>query len=514
MRRMTLAQAIAAAVILGAASLLPCGRASAQATQPADYAIKTPDDPKTIDWIQALRTKVKPLTHARNGRWPMILWENVPFEPQAPEVYRDELARGFVPHIRLDEKMIPAAKAIADAGGTVIMMQGAGGTFPYDRAGDPSLWAHQIPKDFAGPKEPHACIAVIAGWQVEAQEIRRILKSYKDAGVTVSAVWMDWEGEPLYLDEASYEQAKVCPRCRATLPAGVLDNYRNYKRYGNTMATHLLGAYLAAPVEEIFPGCSTTNWASVNSTPGNPLQMWANRKYEPRTVSFFTATNPVAYGNTDFFNSAAREESPSGEISRRILDPKAAQPSRDEVDRIYTNILLRHVSGSQRNTDALMPWVRSVPWVCRWCPDDENPRLPIMSRERYREALRHIWLRGAIGMQVFAATRPGYSPIVVGELEDASLVYDQSLEWTDYINHGTCMNLDIPGPTDDGPVWSGMRLADSAVVRAFKQGPGEASVTIAPWPDRPALKVTLNAPQAGATYFLKADGDKVGVTVH
>lgn len=152
------------------------------------------------------------------------------------------------------------------------------------------------------------------------------------------------------------------------------------------------------------------------------------------------------------------------------------------------------------------PHVRSIPWVARYCPDDEDPAIPIMSRERYREVLRHLWLRGVDGMQVFNPTRRGFSRIVLSEVQDAVAVYDEMLEHREFLESGDVMNLDVPGPEHDGVVWSGLRSGNQAVVRVFRQGKGEGTVTIEPWIGRP---IELDVPSKGQTYLLRYDGTRV-----
>lgn len=183
---------------------------------------------------------------------PMILWEAGPFEVQAPEVYQMLLARGFMQHIRMDEKMIPLAKALQAAGSPVIMMEGEGGRWPSSLAGAPANWQH----DFGGtytPKGPVlSCPVLASGWQINADKIRATLQKFKDAGVTVDAVWMDWEGDPVD-GEDRYEQALHCQRCRGLLPKGALADQKAFNDYCWRRYLDLIGAYLAAPVAEIFP---------------------------------------------------------------------------------------------------------------------------------------------------------------------------------------------------------------------------------------------------------------------
>ena len=447
-----------------------------------------------VPLLEQIKAHVPPLKHERGTRWPMILWEGVSFEPQSNDVYRAMLARGLTQHIRLDDKMIPTAKALQDAGSPVIMMQGAGGSWPYELAGGRERWAHQYDEGYkpTGDAYGQSCLGVLTGWQVGADQVRATLRKYKEAGVTVNAVWMDWEGEPLG-SWYGYENARHCRRCRETLPRQVLATERSFKPYCARLYIELTGTYLAAPVREIFPSCSVANWMVVASTHERPVRHWNDRVLPPFIPSMFTAMNPVAYGDTTYFRQCWKPE--------YKLD-------REHVDAFYAHLLLRQVTDSEANCQLYEPQVDSVPWVIRWCPDDEDPKIPIMTRERYREVLRHLWLRGVDAMQVFNASRKGYEDIVIGEVEDAVSVYDEMLAYREYLDEGEVMCLDMPGPQDEGVLWSGLRRGNSAVVRAFKQGGGKAEFEIAPWPEK---KVTLKATSEGRTYVLTLDGDKVKV---
>ena len=436
---------------------------------------------------------VPALRHERGGRWPMILWQAGPFEPQPISVYKELLARGLTQHIHLDEKMIPIAKALQDAGSPVIMMEGIGGQWPASLAGDPKAWAHQFDPGFSPSGPVHACPAIATGWAVNADNILSTLKKFKSAGVTVDAVWMDYEGDPAGGGSEAYAQALHCARCRATLPPEALASERQFDDYCLRRYLDLAGGYLAAPVAEVFPKCSTTNWRAAISTPDRPQRSWPDRVIPPVVPPFFTATNPVAYGNTLFFQAWKPEFH---------LD-------REHVDEFSTHILLNDVSNDTANRLVWAPGRRSVPWVCRWCPDDEDPKIPIMTRERYREVLRHLWLRGISGMQVFNPVNRGYEQIALGEVQDAVGVYDEMLEYRDFMESGTPLCLDVPKAQDDGVLWSGLRLGDRAVVRTFKQGGSKSSVTIQPWPGR---KITLEADGAGRTYLLVLKNGRIQPT--
>ncbi|MGB8355375.1 MAG: hypothetical protein WCD79_15870 [Chthoniobacteraceae bacterium] len=472
------------------AILLACCPVIARAEPPL-YAHKEKPAPAFI-WLDEIKNHVPVLKHERGDRLPMILWQAGPFEPQSPEVYQSLLARGLTQHIHLDEKMIPIAKALQAAGSPVIMMEGEGGQWPSSLAGDPKEWQHDFDPGYT-PKGPtHACPLLTKGWQISADKIRVTLQKFKDAGVAVDAVWMDWEGDPVGGADR-YEQALHCRRCRAILPPGTLATEQAFNDYCWRRYMELTGTYLAAPVAEIFPACSTTNWHATVSTPARPVRNWLDHPICPVVPPLFTASNPVAYGNTVFMH----------------LWKAAWKFDREHVDQFYTHMLLSEVSDDTANRLVWAPGRASIPWVCRWCPDDDSPKIPIMTRERYREVLRHLWLRGINGMQIFNPVRPGYETLAVNEVQDATAIYDEMLQYRDFLDLGTPLSLDVPKMQDEGIIWSGLLLKDRAIVRIFKQGIGSAKVTIEPWPDS---KITLEATPAGKTYLLVLKDGKARVS--
>ena len=446
--------------------------------------------------IERLRKEVAPLKNSRGKRWPMILWECVSFELQEPQVYETLLARGLTQHIHLDEKMIPAAKAIQEAGSPVIMMQGAGGPWPYNLG---KSWEHQFDEGYE-PKKPDswwpswkACPAIFDGWRVNAERIREIMRQYRAAGVTVDAVWMDWEGEPSSsVGEGGWENARHCKRCRETVPGAALRSHEIWRGYCYRLHKDLIGTYLAAPVREVFPRASLTNWMVVCSTPERPAPGWWNRNTPPAIPSLLTATNPIAYGNDTFWDFWNKEW----------------PVNRKSVDRFYTHLLLRQVSDDSANKQIYAPDKDCFPWVARWCPDSGDPKIPMISREAYRESLRHIWLRGADSLQIFNASRKGYEDIVFAEVADAVAVYDEMLPFSRLIDEGEILCLDVPGVQSQGILWSGLRLEQEAVVRVINQGEGKKALQIEPWG---GLKVELEAAPDGATYHLTRKGDEIRI---
>ncbi len=446
--------------------------------------------------------RVPPLKHDANGRLPMITWpafvtdanNRAAFQKGVPleaAMYREMMKRGFTQRIPMKDTFVPMAAAMQAAGAAVVFVEGDGGVGPGGEANDT---LHLLPKDFAIAKDERRwpCPTLLTGWHNRAMKVRATLAKFKEANVLVTAAWLDWEGEPWPL-KGQYEQAKACPRCRQLMPPGVLDTQQAYAAYIYRLRAELFSTYLAAPVLEAYPACSVTNWEAVFCSPQQITpSCWGNRQLPPGDVGLFTATNAVVYGNDIFYRYHWKSE------WNYPLDGP-------HMDRLYTRIMLGQMSADAANRERFGATKQSVPWVCRWCPDAGDANVPILSRGRYREILRHVWLRGATTMQVFNEPRPPHRTIAIEELEDAVAVYDEVLAMREFLDRGRPMNQAVPEVTDDGVIWSGLRLGDRALVRAFTQGEKPATLTIAPFGKE---QVTMAAPPAGATYLLelRADG--------
>ncbi len=480
--------------------------AASSPAEPPDNVVPTPqervEELDSMPWIEVIEKEIPPLKNKLGNRWPMIAWHSVGMEPLAKEQIHMLLDRGLTQHLRMDENMIAAAKALQEAGSPVIFMQGQAGSWPYSLAADSSRWAHQFDEGYHYEMAGRgalgawhgACPLMIEGWEVMAGQIRDTLGAFRAAGVAVNAVWMDWEGDP-YPWSHLFKQLEHCKRCREQLPPEVLADEHQYWAFYWRLYQQLYGAYLAGPVREIFPQCSITNWHIVYSTQTTPLHYFVDDRILPPGIPpLLTATNPVAYGNDQVWYSEWKEEYP---LDRR------------HVDQFYMHNLLRQISGDAANRQVYAPEVGSFPWVVRWCRivDSGEDGVPDMSREAYRESLRHMWMRGIDGMQVFNAYRKDYAEISLFELQDAVAVYDEILAHREFFAGGQAMNLKVPGPQDDGVLWSGLRLQDRAVLRLVSQGE-TARVALEPWP---GSRIELEAPTEGRTYVLRLVGGQVEI---
>jgi len=462
-----------------------------------------------IPWnIETLLQRIPPLKHDPTGRLPMVTWEafvtkDAPqafnrAEPLPAEMYRELAKRGLAQCIRMNERYIPVALAMQQAGVKVIVMEGGGGDVQktYRKDGQ-----HQFPKDYQPKGDIHGCPLLLDAWNTMAQELRGRLQKFRDAGVTIDAAWMDWEHEPWWMED-EWQQSRHCLRCQQIFPPGVLDDHDRYRAYIIRLRQQLYSTYLAAPILEYYPKCSITNWTQLHSSPEYPNQSFGGgTRFPPMDIGLFTASNPVAYGVDTIYKYHWSQV--WGAAAKDVLLDAA------HMDRVYTWVMLTQTSRDAAVSAAWAPEKRSIPWVARYCPDEEDAKVPIMSRDRYREVLRHLFLRGAQTLQIFNANRPKTPNIETEEVEDAVAVYDEMLEYRPFLEHGAIMCCDVPAAASDAPIWSGLRLDNTALIRAYTQGPKTVPVTITPWKDGPT--VTLNAPQQGATYLLTRQGEKIAV---
>lgn len=431
-------------------------------TQPL-YAKKTSEK---FEYLKTILEKVPPLENRRGERWPLVLWHGVGHQPLTVDQHHGLLQRGIVQHIRLNEAGIATAQTLSQAGVPVIIMEGRGGFWPYD-SDTQNEWRLPFEKDKEIPAEwkrlpdPTRFLP----WQLNARHIKQKLEKFRASGIEPDAVWLDYEGALLHDD---YD-ALIHSRSSSRLPDHILQSKYHYQRYRRKHWLEHLSYYLAAPVLSIFPNTSVTNWVVVFSTANHSTLSWTNWEHPPSPPLAFTHSNPVAYAiDTYFLNSW----------------PEGHPITRENVDRFFTHLLLRQISIDALNRNKYFPRKGAIAWVGRWVRDHHQEQVPMMSREAYREALRHIWLRGVDGMQVFNSVRKNYEHYALYEVLDAQQIYDEMLKFAEFLNHGEVMNYDIPDNQNASILWSGMRLKDQALVRVTNLGSQQDSVKVCPWENR------------------------------
>lgn len=436
--------------------------------------------PVEVDWYETITAGLEPLDHDRGHRWPLVLWHGVGYEPLDPGQIKALMDRGIVQHLRLRRTDAEAARALTDAGAPVILMEGAGGAWPYDTVEGTGGWRLEFPPDARVRPEWRRLPdpTRLAGWEMARDLTRDRLLEYVRQDINVDAVWLDYEGALLYDDYAAVRASTAAAR----LPRSLLDDERRYRDYRRRHWLGRLSRYLAAPVRRVYPNASVTNWVVMVSSSGAPVLSWTDWPHPPSPPLFFTHSNPIAYGIDTYFLHAW---------------PAGHDIDRGNVDRFFTHLLLRQVSMDALNRARYRPDMGAVVWVARWVPDHPDQRVPVMSRAAYRETLRHIWLRGADGMQVFNPARDGFERYAVHEVEDVQRVYDELLAHREFLEHGEVMNFRVPDRRDAPMLWSGLRLGGRALVRVTNLGAKQKRVFICLTKEK---CVDLPLPRHGRTF--------------
>ncbi len=434
-----------------------------------------------LDWPRVVEACVQ---NDRGKRWPLVLLDSRGVDALSDKLVRSLLERGTVLPVRLDPAMIPVAQAIQRAGAPVIVVDSRTGTWPYDLVGDPGKWALSFPEKTqvqdAWRRMPVPGRA--EGWQVAADRLRSTLQRFRDAGVRVDAVWLDHDGT---LASVTYDAAKASKEAGKEIPAHALRDAESFNRYRRQNWSQLLSAYVAAPVREVFPAASIASRGIVASSKDAPTLGVDGTVLGNGVPTLFTATAPVACGVDVGFHSLWPKDPPS--------DPVV-------VDRGYLHLMLRQASADAANRRAAAPALDAVAMVARWPQDLSDRPAPPMGRAIYREALRHLWLRGIDAMQVQNGLRRGALAHALAEAQDAAAVYDELLKYRDFLDQGDPINLEVPPPDHEGVVWSGLRLGDHALLRVVSLGGAEQPVEISGWD---GFSLALTATPAGATYIVR-----------
>lgn len=411
------------------------GVAAAHCDAQVAYPEKTPAPRaaqlRTDSWIETIQLEVPPLRHDAGDRMPMIMWHGAGFEPLTPDQIEVLRARGLCQHLQLTASMIPAAKALQQAGMPIILMEGRTDSWPYSLAAsvgtNPTGWAHQFDLTYQQPwfgkedaEQWHgACPHLTDGWKILAENTKRTLTEFREAGLRVDAVLVDYEGDP-YPWPHLFEQLRHCKRCRQELPNPIVYNQLAWRQYAWQQYVSLYDEYFAKAILEVFPDCLVTNWHVVFSSRDDPVRYFVRDEKLPELrPKYFTATNPIAYASDSVWHELWDQTRPL---------------TQSDVDGFYRQQLIQQVAADKRNREAAgSASVRSIPWVCRVCKI-AGPSLtaaPMMSRESYRASLLELWDMGIHSLQIFNPMYEGYEELSLSEVQDAVAAYDRMLEKTD-----------------------------------------------------------------------------------
>ncbi len=183
---------------------------------------------------------------------------------------------------------------------------------------------------------------------------------------------------------------------------------------------------------------------------------------------------------------------------------KDRQPTQELADQVYFHLMLRTVSTCNANKAS---GKRSIPYVGQSVYDNPDPKYRFaMTRPVWRELLWHIWMRGADGMYFFNLGYPGSNVTAAfsfQSVEDGRAILNELLAMREFLDKGEPMNFQYPPMFATEPVWSGLRLPDRCLIRAFSPTPQTQQIKLTPFEE---VSVKIDAPPAGALYIIERSG--------
>jgi len=394
---------------------------------------------------------------------PMLLWTGVGYEPQTPETIKLLNSQGFNQHLPLTGDHRKAAKALYQNKSPIQLMQGLK-QFPIAPASNLRLPANA------------ADSFNLATWRTIGDWVRQQLRLYRDSGMTINSLWLDYEGFPFLASQADVASRSV----ELSLPIDM--SSEDWATWRRQFTLNALSSYVAAPAREIFPRISVLNWTVNLSYPESPLINAIGQQTPVSGPLLFTQSNPYAYGNTLSY-----------ELAGLPIDLAQAQ-----VDKFYLGLLLRHASIDAKNRKLTNSQIGAVVWVARVVRDSDQSDIPVMSRSAYREALRHLWLRGIGGMMVFNPLRLTKDEHVA-EIADAASVWREMSQHLSMLKRGEPANVGHQNAS--GYIWSSITTARQSLLRITPIDESlEGKMLFLPvWSD---LSVKISCPQAPRSYLV------------
>ncbi|MDC0948761.1 hypothetical protein OAS86_05405 [Gammaproteobacteria bacterium] len=394
-----------------------------------------PSDP----WSQRLIEALPELTTPQGDRLPLVLWRsphadgNSVFSPLPDASLTALAARGIgLPLSPLDDP-IDRAKRRQRLGLPLIWLDARSGDhWPWSLADGGSM-----PLRFQG-------------WSALARQWGEASKRWQGAGLTPQMALFDYELKPLLASDAELAASDDLSALLSHVP---LDQRRDARRrFARLQARALASNYLAAPLREVYPDLLVSNWATLLSSTAIPMLGLDGQPLGPLNSGLFSATNPVAYG---------------WDRMRRLDDTWHAELAADPAanDRYWLRVVLEQVSIDADNRQRFAPWLKAVAWVAREVRDMPDVDAPAaLSRARWREALRHLWLRDVDAMAVFNPPREQSPDSSLQAVEDAQAIFAETLAWNDLIDGGRPLNFALPDARTN-TLWSGMANDQRAIVR-------------------------------------------------
>ena len=290
------------------------------------------------------------------------------------------------------------------------------------------------------------------------QRVEKFLRAYQQAGIKIDFIFADWEIDgPIEWNDA-WATCKRCRRCRQRIAS--IDDFRAFQVRLREIRSDLQRVAFGDNVRAYFPEALVGNYGVYphggyrywydyfeRETPDAPFQLDQRAHYREWAHEFegtgYTFAMPVVY----------------------TWSPTFGWYDFDVPDyRWFYNMLLVGSNAGQ-HTPVATPIIPFVHWTTIGPPGKPDPDVLQFSKDKYRELLWHLLLRGHDTFFLWCD---------VDELPDeirlVHEVYADAMAHRGFLDRGTPVSFEVP--RQPGSVVSGLRLGDHVLVRRTDFGDG------------------------------------------
>ena len=303
-------------------------------------------------------------------------------------------------------------------------------------------------------------------YPVITDRIERFLQAYKKEGIKINYWAVDWEVDgPMEWNDA-WQNSKKCKICRQNIKN--IDNFEYFQKTIRTKRAELQNEVFVKTVKNYYPDCLIGNYA-VN--PHDGYRYWydyferetsaviyqkkhnaLHRKwFDEFKYAGYTMAMPVIYTWYKFFSDYTFQQK--------------------EYRWFYP--LMREITSAGKNTKSGVPIISFVHWQTVLKPEQIPPDFVPLSREKYKELLWHMLLRGHDAFCV-------WSPVneMAQEIKVVHEVFVESLRFNNFILNGKVVLWNVPEEPDT--VLSALALKNKLLVirTDFNDKPEELKIKI------------------------------------
>ena len=439
--------------------VLVAAGAPAAMAQTSDW----PDYPESIRKVLA---NCAPLKHPRGERLPLLLWPVhsgvVDNDALQERIIRDLDQRGLAMIATWDpsnkDKSLADSLRIARIQqklGLDVCVNANACMYGFFNGDENTAYVDADGKPFFDPSIPGniGCPFRIEHRYPEMTErIDFFVRAYKDARVPLDFVFGDWEIDgPLDVNRA-WDAARKCTVTRQHLPE--VDDFAAFQHAVRTKRADATRRCYAEPILSRYPEALVGNYAVY---PNNGERYWFDyfEQFYPEVPHRLDQRAPYRTWHRDEFKLSGYT------FAMPVCYPWAR--TFDWYDfantdyRWFYNLLLV-ASNAGRHTSAEVPIIPFVHWHTVFVPEQPDERIRQLSEAAYGEFLWHALLRGH---DTFFMWCPPNEAAKESALLHAT--WAQALGYADWLNRGVPITFDVPA--EQGPVVSGLRIADRVLVR-------------------------------------------------